>query len=430
MRIMQRKFPLLPLLFAALLTGCSPAPAVPEETQPVTETAEPPAETTPEPTTEPPTEPPTTPPETEPPTEPPYMTGQTEAFEVFTAVTVQEFVTDCNVELTAPEVLLDTETPGTHEIAIPYRQGRRTGELTLSYSVVDTTPPVVLNDGSDAYVLTGQPFEPDSLVGYADNCDPHPVLTCEGAVDTNTPGTYAVTATVTDSSGNGKSWNFSVDVVDQKPADTDNRTRVNFGDFAAAYAGEGRTFGIDVSKWQGAVDFQAVKQAGCSFVMLRAGYGGGEIKADEYFQTNLANALAAGLDTGVYFYSTARTEEEARAQAEWVIANLNGTPLQLPVAFDWESFSHFQQYGMSLHDLNALFTVFSDTLKAAGYPAMLYSSRLKLGEVWTNPAQNPVWLAHYVQHTDYTGDFLLWQQSSCGRIAGISGDVDLNIRFS
>ncbi len=300
----------------------------------------------------------------------------------------------------------------------------------MKYSVVDTTNPVALNMGWSPYVLQNEPFDLSSIVGYVDNYDRNPQLTYSGDVDTSTIGNYPISVTVTDQSGNSTSWDMEVLVLTQIPPTEDNNPRVNFTDFVDYYCYENVSYGIDVSAWQTNVDYEKVKEQGCEFVIMRMGYFYGEITMDDYYQQNMENATNAGLDVGVYFYTTANTEDEAREQARWIVEQLDGRELDYPVAFDWEEWSNFQQYGMNVHDLNEIFEAFCDELEKNGYSGMLYSSKNFLNNFWTNKNNRPVWLAHYVDETDYEGQFAIWQASAYGRMDGIEGDVDMNIRIN
>ena len=191
-------------------------------------------------------------------------------------------------------------------------------------------------------------------------------------------------------------------------------------------------YGIDVSAWQTNVDYDAVKEAGCQFVIMRMGYfynGYDAPKMDDYYLQNMENATAAGLDVGVYLYTDDNTEEGARQRARWVLEQLDGRELNFPIAFDWEEWGHFQEYGMNIRDLNNVFEAFADEVEKNGYSAMLYSSKNFLNNFWENKNDHPVWLAHFVDETDYTGPYNIWQASAYGIIPGISGDVDMNIQF-
>ena len=282
-------------------------------------------------------------------------------------------------------------------------------------------PPVLLS-GASVNVKPGAAFDLNSLIGYGDDHDAHPTLTYEGSVDTNTPGTYNITAVISDYAGNVTRSNITVNVTNSKPSQG-SRPAEAFNDFKANHPG--RMYGIDVSKWQGNIDFGRVRNAGADFVLMRIGFGNCEI--DPYFRQNFDNSAAAGLYRGVYYYSTANNVDTARNQADWVADQLGGAPLDLPVAFDWESFSHFQDYGMSFDDLNAVYDAFAARLAERGYNTMLYSSMNPLRQVWQTGGR-VIWLAHYTtSQTSYEGGYYLWQASNTGRIDGISGDVDMNV---
>ena len=141
-------------------------------------------------------------------------------------------------------------------------------------------------------------------------------------------------------------------------------------------------------------------------------------------------ARAAGLKTGVYLYSTDNTEEQVRKNADWLVNTLGRENLDLPVAFDWEDFGNFQDYGISFHELNNLYDAFADQLSGDGYGCMLYGSKNYIENVWEKTDVRPVWLAHYTEKTDYKGPYMLWQASCTGRIPGISGDVDMDILYN
>ena len=165
--------------------------------------------------------------------------------------------------------------------------------------------------------------------------------------------------------------------------------------------------------------------------MIRIGYSyDGEITIDKRFKNNLEGARKAGLKTGVYFYSTDYNEELAASAADWIIETLGGTTLDLPVAFDWEDFTSFQNYGISIHELNRMYDAFAAELAGDGYGCMLYGSKTYLENIWEKTDTRPVWLAHYTEKTDYKGPYILWQASSTGRISGIDGDVDMDILYN
>ncbi|MBQ8515315.1 MAG: glycoside hydrolase family 25 [Ruminococcus sp.] len=353
-----------------------------------------------------------------------------ETVEIYEEITLSQLLADTNVQLENEDALLDTSQIGSFDVTVSYTYENEHYTHTLPYTVADTTAPVVLNAGWGAYVEQGDAFDLNEHVGFADNYDPAPFLSYSGSVDTNVCGTYPLTVYITDSSGNETSWEMSVEVVSEIPVPEDNNERISFDSFMEEYAEENVRFGIDVSTWQGDIDFEAVKNAGCSFVIMRIGHYYDEITMDDWYISNMEKARAAGLEVGVYIYTTANTEEEVRENARWITEQLGGQALDFPVVFDWESFSNFQEFGMSIHDLNALFEVFAEEMEQSGYETMLYSSKNFLNNFWYQQSDVPVWLAHYTDETDYAGEYAMWQMSCFGRIDGIAGDVDLNILYT
>ena len=109
---------------------------------------------------------------------------------------------------------------------------------------------------------------------------------------------------------------------------------------------------------------------------------------------------------------------------------MGGYKLDLPIAFDWEDFSNFRKFKLSLHNLNEMANAFIKTVMDAGYQGMLYSSKTYLENFWQNKYNYPVWLAHYTDKTSYQGNYLMWQLSNTGRIPGIYGPVDINIMYT
>lgn len=367
--------------------------------------------------------------ESQPSTEPVKLSG-TKNVPVYEELTINEFLTEANVDILNGNDTLDTSEIGEKSVTIRYSSGGKEQEKKLSYVVEDTEAPVILNSGWNPYHRAGETFDLNDYVGFADNYDSSPVLTYDGDIDPDTLGDYPLTAYVSDSSGNVSDFDVTISVVSSVPTPTDDRERVDFSDFAYIYGALGRP-GIDVSTWQGNIDWAAVRDAGCEFAIIRMGYSYDNIVMDDCFYANIEGARAAGIDLSVYFYTTANSEEEIREQAKWIADNLNGTELDLPVAFDWEEFGSFQKYGMNIKQINDLYALFNEEMTKYGYDTMLYSSKNFLNNIWNDNSKSisPVWLAHYVEDTDYEGDYSIWQQSSCGRIPGIYGDVDMNIMF-
>lgn len=212
------------------------------------------------------------------------------------------------------------------------------------------------------------------------------------------------------------------------------------------------TLGIDVSEHQETIDWQAVKNDDISFAFVRIGnrgYTEGGLFADQNAQTNIDGAQKTGLEVGVYFYSQATSVEEAQEEADFVIQQLTGHKLELPVVFDHEINPEPTARGNDVDSdtLTAAAQAFCERIEAAGYDSMLYGNqydmeRFSLAAVSGSFGDNtyakagnsstarPVWLAEYdVSKPTAQFDFIIWQYTNSGSVAGISGNVDMNIRF-
>lgn len=194
--------------------------------------------------------------------------------------------------------------------------------------------------------------------------------------------------------------------------------------------------GIDVSTHQGTIDWEQVKAAGIEFAMIRVGYrtyGGGEIKFDESFTENLAGAQAAGIKTGVYFFSQAISTDEAIEEADAVIDAIAPYDVTYPVVYDWEIIydDDARTDSVSVDVLTDSCIAFCERVKSAGYTPMIYQNkRTTLFKLDLPRLQDyDFWLAEYGDEPTYYYDYQMWQYSSTGTIPGISGDVDLNISF-
>ena len=132
---------------------------------------------------------------------------------------------------------------------------------------------------------------------------------------------------------------------------------------------EGSLKGIDVSKWQEEIDWQAVKNDGIDFAMIRLGYNTNQL--DMYYQRNMKEAEKAQIPVGVYYYSKAMNEEEAVRDAEFVIENLNGYKVSYPVAIDLED---KVQEDLSKEELGKIARAFADEIQSAGYTPMVYAN--------------------------------------------------------
>lgn len=204
--------------------------------------------------------------------------------------------------------------------------------------------------------------------------------------------------------------------------------------------GEGKVsrIGIDVSYFQDKIDWTKVKNAGVNFVMLRMGFRGyseeGKLVVDEKFHQYIKEAQAAGLDTGVYFFSQAVNEEEAIEEAEFVYQECKAYELTCPVAFDTEKIKGdtARTDNLKPEELTDITIAFCEKIKEYGYEPMIYANakwlttKLQLERL----TDYPVWYADYQENPLYPYSFEMWQYTESGQIDGIEGNVDFNIWFS
>lgn len=191
--------------------------------------------------------------------------------------------------------------------------------------------------------------------------------------------------------------------------------------------------GIDVSFYQGDIDWQAVKAQGVDFVFIRVGGRGsseGELFADTKAQEYYTGAKAAGLQIGAYFFSQAISEEEAIQEAEYTLDLIADWELDLPVVFDWEYIDKEARTGKMRGPLLTQCTLaFCQTIENAGLEPMIYFNESQGTDLLnlTQLQQYPFWLAKYNGALDFPHQVDYWQYSETGKVDGINGNVDLNI---
>lgn len=188
--------------------------------------------------------------------------------------------------------------------------------------------------------------------------------------------------------------------------------------------------GIDVSKWQGNIDFNAVKKAGIDFVIIRAGYGREISQKDPYFEKNYAGAKAAGLHVGAYWFSYAKSAEDAKKEAAVCMEAIKGKRFDFPIYYDLENdpTSSYFPFNEGKEHCSELVKTFCTELEKGGYFAGLYISRSPLQAYIINEVAErfALWVAEYGPKLNWTGAYGIWQHSSTGRVVGVIGNVDLD----
>lgn len=209
---------------------------------------------------------------------------------------------------------------------------------------------------------------------------------------------------------------------------------------ASVFKGYKITKGVDVSKWNNRTDWVKAKKNGIDFALIRCGnrfVGDGHLGTDEMFATNMKGALNAGLEVGVYIYSQAISVKEAIEEANYALKLCKGYTFTLPIVMDYEYYAPNQgrlaKANLSRDQRTRICLAFCNTIRNAGYPAMVYANRNMLSEDMYGQrladAGYEVWLAEWNSTPKYTGTYTYWQYSDNGRIGGFDHQVDVNFRY-
>ena len=187
--------------------------------------------------------------------------------------------------------------------------------------------------------------------------------------------------------------------------------------------------GIDVSSWQGVIDWDAVKSSGVEFAILRSSFGSpSPSQVDNQFYNNVKGAQAAGIPIGAYHYGYAVTEEEARNEAGFFLDTVKGIRFEYPLYYDVEDSATMGS--LDRDALTKVIRAFCETVEKAGYYVGIYASLNWLTNKFY-PDQLPydVWVAQYYSEDQYDGHHGMWQYTSGGTVGGIAGKVDMNIAY-
>ncbi len=198
--------------------------------------------------------------------------------------------------------------------------------------------------------------------------------------------------------------------------------------------------GVDVSVYQGDIDWAQVKADGIDFAIIRAGFRGtteGGLFDDELFAENVEAALANDLEVGVYFFSQAISEEEAKAEADFVLSKIKDYKITYPIVFDWEIAAVMEDgtvprtQKVNTGEISSFAAAFCKEIEAAGKIAAFYTNKHLGYEGFNLKAleKYEMWYAEYQQKPSFHYQFDMWQFTETGKVPGISGDVDVNLSF-
>lgn len=351
--------------------------------------------------------------------------------EVYSKVKISDFIEDINGKI-VNDKKIDTSEIGVQTETFEFINE---DNIQIAYSfdveIVDKTPPLIsgkntitLHEGYDENILD------NFLCG--DNYDDKVKCEITGNYDTDKIGSYPVTLIAKDSSGNTSTHDFTIKIVSNEKYGIEReeyQTYTHFKDVISKYKNKKNKIGIDVSKWEGDIEYKKVKEEGAEFAYIRIGYRkaiGGDFLLDPKFKQNYEGFKKQNIKVGVYFYSKANSKKEAVREAEWIVENLKGYKLDLEVVFDWENWDGYNEYKQSFYNLTQTAKTFMSYLEKSGYKTMNYSSKYYLENVWFDTNRD-IWLAHYTENTDYKGKYKVWQLCENGKIDGINDTVDIDI---
>lgn len=202
--------------------------------------------------------------------------------------------------------------------------------------------------------------------------------------------------------------------------------------------------GIDVSKYNGDINWDKAKKDGVDFVIVRVGYRGygksGTLCTDPNYKANIEGALAAGIKVGVYYFTEALTTDEAREEAKFCISKIKDYNITLPVAIDYEyptdgknPIGRMYNAKLTKAEATANVKAFCAAVKKAGYTPLVYANKSDLSSLINGKTIGntyKVWLANYTTKTTYANSYEYWQYTSSGKVNGITGKVDCNFWYT
>ena len=361
---------------------------------------------------------------------------KTTELEVYSDVKLSDIIEKINGKLiNNPKI--DTKKLGKEQITFKYINNDNIKvKYTINLNIKDTTPPIIslINN----YIVTrGEKENIEKELFCGDNYDPNPKCYLKGDYDLNKVGTYSVEFIGKDSSNNTSTHKMNIIVKEKnkssksQDSQENNVEYTNFNDVIKKYKTKKTEIGIDVSHWQGDIDFNKVKSSKVEFAYIRVGRGNGIGKdyiLDDKFKTNIRGFNKVGIPVGVYFYSSANSLNDARREAKWILKQIKKYDVSLEVVFDWENWDDFQKYNLSFYNLTEVANEFSKTIEKSGYKSMVYSSKNYLESMWYD-INSDVFLAHYTDKTDYKGKYKVWQICNNGKVKGIKSSVDIDIRY-
>ncbi|MEE3342609.1 MAG: GH25 family lysozyme [Bacilli bacterium] len=332
---------------------------------------------------------------------------------------------------------IDTRTVGKQEVKAIYQDKHGFYKAKrFMLTVKDKKAPTILV--TDEYTINkGFNGRLEDRILCADDYDDNTKCVINGSYNLNEVGVYPLSIMAIDKSGNRADKRFNLRVVeDKKTKDKGENNEVvgtiYYKDVYNKYKNNNTMVGIDISKWQGDIDFDKLKKNNVEFIFIKmAGQKkmNDKINIDPKFEYNIRKALDYNFKVGLYFYSCAKSPLEAKKQARYVIKNIKDYNIELPIVFDWEDWENYNGYNMGLNKLNIIAKTFIDELERNEYVGMLYSSKYYLDNIWFLEDYKKIWVANYGE-LENKKKYNYWQLCSDGMIDGINTLVDIDVMFN
>ncbi len=330
---------------------------------------------------------------------------------------------------------IDTRKVGKQEIKAIYQDKNGFYKAKrFILTVKDNTSPTILVS-TDYTVEQGFDERLENKILCADDVDDNIKCNIEGSYNLDEVGTYPLSISAVDKSGNKSKKRFNLNVTPKKDIDKnkDKKTigTVMYSDIYNKYKSDNTMIGIDISKWQKNIDFAKLKKNNVEFIFIKIASQkekNGKIIMDPKFEENIKKALSYKFKVGLYFFSYAKNPLEARKQAKYIVKNIKDYNIELPIVFDWENWEEYNSFNISLNTLNNIATTFIDEIERNGYEGMLYSSKYYLENIWFLEDYKKIWVANYGELIDKE-KYNYWQLCSDGMIDGINTLVDIDVMF-
>ena len=295
--------------------------------------------------------------------------------ETFSSVKLKDLISTINGKI-VDNKKIDTTKIGKQEITFHYITDKNIKvPYTIEINIVDKTPPLIYQSSKYSVTVNTTKKELEESLFCGDNYDPNPKCTIEGDYDLNTTGEYNVTFKGVDSSNNISTHSFILKVKEKSnnkntSSNSSYTEYTSFNDIVKEYKNNNTKIGIDISHWQGKIDYKAVKSSGVEFVYIRVGRGNGigeDYVLDDKFEEYIKGFNKVKIPVGVYFYSNANSKEDAIKEAKWVLSKIKKYQVDLEIVFDWENWSNYQEYQMSFQKLNRTANTFIREIEKSGY---------------------------------------------------------------